>query len=143
MKSLLYSLISLAAGHLTGISTCTDPATPGEITFFLATYHSYTGSVAPGTVHIRSPAGDISTFSLDKSRQANPIWNGPLIMTGSEWDANIKSTYNYASDVSCSHFGDKPEGELTFPALNDDERQSSTGDRCWPRYWPCDGHYDG
>ena len=124
MFKLLLSMIMAVSGHLTGISSCTDPAEPGNITFFLATYHSYTGAVAPGTVHIRSPAGIESTFSLDKSRQANPIWNGPLIMTGSEWDSNIKSTYNYNNDVSCSHYGDKPDGELTYPALNENERQS-------------------
>lgn len=124
MKSLFFSLLSLVSSHLTGISTCTDPAEPGTITFFLATYHSYTGTVVPGTVHIQAPSGTVSTFSLDQSKQANPLWTGPLIMTGSEWDSNIKSTYNYSSDVSCSHFGDKPDGSLTYPALNATERQS-------------------
>ena len=100
MKSLLYGLLSMAAGHLTGISTCTDPASPGEITFFLATYHGYTGAVAPGTVHIQAPSGTTSTFSLDQSAAANPIWNGAQIMTGSEWTANIKSTYGFGPDLS-------------------------------------------
>lgn len=124
MKSLLYGLMSMAAGHLTGISTCTDPASPGEITFFLATYHSYTGSVAPGTVHIQAPSGTTSTFSLDQSAAANPAWTGSQIMTGSEWTANIKSTYGFGPDVSCSHFGDKPDGELVYPVLGPDDRQS-------------------
>ena len=125
MKSLFYSLLSLASAHLTGISTCTDPAQPGEITFFLATYHGYTGAVAPGTVHIQNPSGATSTFSLDQSRAASPPWSGqPAIMTGSEWTSNIKSTYGFGPDVSCSHFGDKPEGELVYPVLGPDERQS-------------------
>merc|ERR1711871_1198073 len=137
MKSFLFNLLSMTSnvlGHLTGISTCTDPAEPGTITFFLATYHSYTGSVAPGTVHIQAPSGVVSTFSLDQSKQANPIWNGPLIMTGSEWDSNIKSTYNYSNDVSCSHFGDKPDGSLTYPALNATERQSCGFNRVYTYY---------
>tara|TARA_B100001287_G_scaffold264436_1_gene256297 strand:- start:1063 stop:2373 length:1311 start_codon:yes stop_codon:yes gene_type:complete len=121
---LFFSYLAQSVSHLTGISTCTDPQEPGNVTFFLATYHSYTGAVAPGTVHIKSPSGDVSTFSLDQSRQANPIWNGPLIMTGSEWDSNIKSTYEYHSNVSCSHFGDKPDDEITYPALGPDDRQS-------------------
>lgn len=137
MKSFLFNLLSMTSNvfsHLTGISTCTDPAQPGTITFFLATYHGYTGNVAPGTVHIQSPSGVVSTFSLDQSKQANPIWNGPLIMTGSEWDANIKSTYNYNSDVSCSHFGDKPDDSLTYPALNATERQSCGFSRVYTYY---------
>ena len=124
MKSLFYGFLSMVSAHLTGISTCTDPASPGEITFFLATYHSYTGNVAPGTVHIQAPSGTTSTFSLDQSAAANPPWNGAQIMTGSEWTANIKSTYGFGPDVSCSHFGDKPEGELVYPVLGPNERQS-------------------
>ena len=128
LRTLTMALLSvtqvLVGGHLTGISTCTDPSEPGNITFFLATYHGYTGSVAPGTVHIQSPAGVESTFSLDKSRAASPAWTGPLIMNGAEWTSNIKSTYGYGPDVSCSHYGDKPDGSLVYPALNASERQS-------------------
>ena len=101
---------------MTGISTHIDPQEPGNVTF-LATYHSYTGAVSSKEPSTKSPSGDVSTFSLDQSRQANPTWNGPPIMTGSEWDSNIKSTYEYHSNVSCSHFGDKPDGEIVYPSL--------------------------
>ena len=80
MNLLLFlGYLAQSVSHLTGISTCTDPQEPGNVTFFLATYHSYTGAVNKGTVHIKSPSGDVSTFSRPIT-SSKSYGIGPLIM---------------------------------------------------------------
>ena len=120
----LFNLIYSIYGHLNGVSTCTDPLAPGNISFIFSTYHSYSSVVPPGTVHIQAPSGIISTFSLAVSKRASPEWTSSTSMTGSEWDSNIKSSFNYSSDVSCSHFGDKTANSSIYPSLTANESQS-------------------
>ena len=45
-------------------------------------------------------------------------------MTGDEWDSNIKSSFSYNSDVSCSHFGEKTVNSTIYPTLTANERQN-------------------
>ena len=77
---LLFNLIYSIYGHLNGVSTCTDPLAPGNISFIFSTYHSYSTVVPPGTVHIKAPSGTISTFSLAVSKRASPPWTSRVSM---------------------------------------------------------------
>ena len=106
--------------HLSGLCTSTDPNDPGQIVFYVATYHSIGGASVPGEVHvhihIQSPSGSVSSFAFTTLRAATPARSN---MTGAQWTSNVNTSFGLPSTTEVSCFGDRPAGAASTPPMLD------------------------
>lgn len=63
---LMLLAVHSVASHINSVCTATSPNNPGKITFFTATYHSYSSN-AQGTLQIYNPSDALSSTPLTQS----------------------------------------------------------------------------
>eukprot|EP00937_MAST-01D_sp_MAST-1D-sp2_P003087 g3087.t1 len=135
----LFALLGAATAHLDGLCTCTDKNAPGDITFYLATYHSPPGanSKVPGSVHIRAPDTTSYTFDFDNfvagAAQPSGTTSRPG-MNGAQFAQHVKDSVSAPASTECQCYGGDPDMFGVTQPMKADSHNGCTNPRVLTYY---------